>query len=77
MVKIYNIDIEDNGAGFLVVINKRSENRLVISCERTLLAAWEKIVWLYEIESQEFTVGRRNIPVKEWIEMMKKLDYID
>lgn len=77
MTKNYNVSIEDNGATYLIVINKGSDQRLVVGYESSLGKAWERIKWLYEIESQEFTVGVKNIPVKEWLEGMKKAGYLD
>lgn len=77
MKKNYNVSIEDNGATYLIVVNKGSENRFVVGCENSLGKAWERIKWLYEIESQEFTVGKKNIPVTEWIDGMKKAGYLE
>lgn len=77
MKKNYNVSIEANGATYLIVINKGSDMRLVVGCESSLGKAWERIKWMYQIESQEFTVGKKNVPVTEWIEGMKKAGYID
>ena len=76
-VKNVNVDIEDNGAAFLVVINKGTEQRLVVNSFKTLGDAWRHIVWMYKIESQKFTVGNKKIPVTEWIAKMKDLGYLD
>ena len=77
MTKNMNVRIEDNGAAFLVVINNNSEQRFVISAHSTLGEAWRSICWLYQIESQEFTVGVKEIPVKEWVTGMKQAGYIE
>ena len=77
MTKNINVRIEDNGAAFLLVINNNSEQRFVISTHRTLSDAWNKICWLYQIESQDFTVGKKEIPVAEWIKGMKQAGYIE
>ena len=77
MTKNMNVRIEDNGAAFLLVINNNSEQRFVISTHRTLSEAWRKICWLYQIESQQFTVGKKEIPVTEWIKGMKQEGYIE
>lgn len=77
MKKNYNVSIEDNGASFLIVINKGTDDRFVIGAENSLGNAWKRIEWLYKIESQEFTVGMKEIPVTEWIGGMKKAGYLD
>ena len=77
MKKNYNVSIEDNGASFLVVINKGTDERFVVNAFSTLGGAWNHIIWLYRIESQEFTVGEKEVPVTEWIAGMKKAGYID
>lgn len=77
MKKDYNISVDDNGAAFLLVINKGTDQRFVIDAFNTLGKAWEKIKFLYRIESQEFTVGKKNIPVAQWVEGMEKAGYID
>lgn len=77
MKKVYNVNIEDNGAGYLVVIGKGTEQRFVIGAFSTLGRAWEHIEFLYKIESQEFTVGDKMIPVSEWVDGMKKVGFLD
>lgn len=77
MEKTYNVSIDDNGAAFLVVINKNTSNRLVVAAFSTLGQAWAHIEWMYRIEQQEFTVGNKEIPVIDWIAGMKKAGYID
>lgn len=77
MKKNYNVSIDDNGAGFLVVINKGTSERFVVCSFNTLSEAWKHIEFMYRIESQEFTVGKKEIPVTEWIEGMKKAGYLD
>ena len=77
MKKNYNISIDDNGAGFLVVINNGTSERFVVGAFYTLGEAWKHIEWMYRIESQDFTVGVKKIPVKEWVEGMKQAGYIE
>lgn len=77
MKKNYNVSIEDNGAGFLVVINKGTSERFVVASFLTLAGAWNHIKWMYQIESQEFTVGKKEIPVTEWVDGMEKAGYLD
>ena len=77
MNKNINVRIEDNGSAFLLVISNRSEQRFVIGAFNTLGEAWKHIEWLYQIESQEFTVGYKEIPVKEWVTGMKQTGYIE
>ena len=75
--KSYNVSVDDNGAGFLIVINKGTSERFVVGAFNTLGEAWKHIEWMYQIESQKFTVGRKGIPVTEWINGMKKAGYLD
>ena len=77
MTKNINVRIEDNGAVFLLVINNKSEQRFVMSAHHSLGDAWRQICWLYQIESQDFTVGKKEIPVTEWIKGMKQAGYIE
>ena len=77
MKKNYNISIDDNGASFLVVINNYTSERFVVGAFNTLGEAWKHIEWMYQIESQEFTVGKKGISVVEWIDGMKKAGYLD
>lgn len=77
MKKNINISIDDNGAAFLLVMSNDSEQRFVISAHETLGDAWRKIYWLYKIESQDFTVGKKEIPVTEWTKKMKQAGYIE
>lgn len=77
MKKNYNVSINDNGAGFLVVINNGTPERFVVGAFNTLEKTWKHIEWMYKIESQEFTVGKKGIPATEWINGMKKAGYLD
>lgn len=72
MKKNINISIEDNGSAFLLVMTNNSEQRFVMSAYQSLGDAW-----LYQIESQEFTVSKKEIPVTEWINGMKQAGYIE
>lgn len=77
MKKNYNISIDDNGAAFLIIINKYTGQRFVVGAFNTLGEAWRHIEWMYRIESQEFTVGKEQILVTEWIRRMKKAGYLE
>ena len=77
MKKNYNVSIEDNCAGFLIVIGSGTEDRLVVKAFSALGEAWRHIMWMYQIESQEFTVGKKEVPVTEWINGMKQAGYLD
>lgn len=77
MKKNINISVDDNGSAFLLVMNNNSEQRFVMSAHKTLGDAWRQICWLYQIESQEFTVGKKEIPVTEWIKGMEQAGYLD
>lgn len=77
MKKNYNVQIEDNGAGFLIVIERGTDRRLVVASFSTLGGAWQHIEWMYKIETQEFTVGTKHTPVKTWIEGMKMAGYLE
>lgn len=77
MKKNYNVSIDDNGTAFLVVINNGTSERLVVAAFRTLAEAWARIEWMYRIEQQEFTVGKKDIPVIEWIDGMRKAGYLE
>lgn len=77
MNKNINVRIDDNGSAFLLVISNGSEQRFVISAHNTIGDAWRAIKWLYQIETQEFTVGNKEVPVKEWIKGMVQAGYIE
>lgn len=77
MKKNCNVDIEYNGAAFLLVINNDTLDRLVVAKYKTLTKTRARIVWMYRIDHQEFTVGKKGIPVIEWIAEMKRMGYIE
>ena len=77
MKKEYNVRVEENGSAYLLVLNKGTEQRLVIGAFVSLGQAWEQIELMYRIETQEFTVGEKKIPVTDWVEGMKKAGYLD
>lgn len=73
-----NVRIEDNGGGFLIVVRCEALNmRLVVAAFQTLDDALRHIAWVYQTESQSFTVGKKEVPVKDWIAGMKMCGYID
>lgn len=76
-MKHYNVSIEDNGASFLIVINKGTEQRFVVASFSTLSEAWKHIEWMYRIECQLFTVGKKQVLVTEWISGMHKAGYLE
>ena len=67
-----NIDIYDNGAGFMVTVNG-----MIVEGFSTLGAAWNHIAWMHKVASQEFTVGKKNVPVKDWIEHMVAIGFME
>ena len=73
----YNVRIEDNGAAYLIVVNKGTNNRFVVCSKSSLGVAWKHIEWMYKIETQSFTVGKKQVPVTDWIEGMKKAGYLE
>lgn len=79
MKKNHCISVEYNGSVFFVVLNAGSEERLVLAYFNTLSGAWNNIRKMYEIENQEFFVGKvgSTLRVSTWVEMMKKAGYID
>lgn len=77
MKKNINVSIDDNGSAFLLVMSNDSEQRFVISSHKSLADAWRQICWIYQIESQDFTVGKKEIPVTEWIKGMKQAGYVE
>lgn len=76
-MKNYNVTVEDNGAAFEVVINAGTEQRFVIATFSTLGGAWAHIVWMYTIEQQLFTVGKKRVIVTQWITGMRQAGYIE
>lgn len=66
-VKVY-----DNGAAFCVMVNGT-----IVDAFNTLAGAWNRIAWMYRISSQEFVVGEKEIPAKEWVEGGIKMGFLD
>jgi hypothetical protein len=67
-----NVRITDNGSAYMI-----SVNGLIVTYKSTLGDAWRHIVWMHQVASQEFTVGENQLPVKEWIEHMKAVGFIE
>lgn len=67
-----NVRIHDNGSAFCIMVNG-----LIVEAKNSLGDAWRHIQWMYEIASQDFTVGEKKIPVRQWLEGMMKAGYID
>lgn len=69
---IPNVTIHDNGACFMIQVNG-----LQVKACSSLGEAWKHIVWMHRVASQQFTVGKEEIPVTDWIDRMKKAGYLD
>ena len=67
-----NVNIKDNGSAYMITVNG-----LTVTYKNSLGDAWRHIKWMYEVESQEFTVGKNKVPVTEWIECMTTVGFID
>lgn len=67
-----NVTIYDNGAAFCICVNG-----LIATTKNSLGGAWNHIKWMYEVASQEFTVGKDKTPVKEWIRKMMEIGYLE
>jgi len=67
-----NVRITDNGAAFLV-----TANGLITSAHNSLGGAWRHIQWMYEVASQDFTVGEKAVPVRDWLVGMMKAGYLE
>lgn len=64
--------VYDNGAGFCVTVNG-----LIVDCFSTLAGAWSRIAWMYRVTSQDFVVGKNEIPAKEWLEGAIGMGFVD
>lgn len=67
-----NVTIYDNGAGFAVMVNG-----LIVAHFNTLGGAWEHIKWMYQVASQQFTVGKNELLVTEWLDHMYAVGFLD
>ena len=67
-----NVSIYDNGATYCITVDG-----FIVHTENTLGGAWRHIQWMYEIASQEFTVGKKRTPIKEWLTYMMEQGYMD
>ena len=67
-----NVRIHDDGAAFCIMVNG-----LIVYAAYSLDDAWRHIQWMYEVASQNFTVGEKQIPVCVWLEGMMKAGYLD
>ena len=72
MKDLQNVTIYDNGACFMIQVNG-----LQVKACSSLGEAWKHIVWMYRVASQRFTVGKKEIPVTDWIDGMTKAGYLD
>lgn len=66
-----NVRVHDNGAAYMVTVDG-----LIVSAHNSLGAAWERIAWMYAVASQEFTVGAKEVPAKEWREAGIRSGYL-
>ena len=66
-VKVY-----DNGAAFCVTVNG-----IIVDAFNSLAGAWNRIAWMYRVAQQEFVVGDKEVPVKEWVEGAIKMGFLD
>ena len=67
-----NVTIYDNGAAYMVCVDG-----MIVHAARSLGDAWRHIQWMYEIASQEFTVGEKKVHVKDWLKGMMLAGYMD
>lgn len=67
-----NVEIQDNGSAFIIVVNG-----LITSHHSSLGDAWRHVQWMYRVASQKFTVGKKEIPVTEWLEHMVAIGYLE
>ena len=67
-----NIEIYNNGVAFRITVNG-----LIVESFNTLEAAWNHIAWMHKVATQEFTVGKNKVPVKEWIDYMVTIGLMD
>lgn len=67
-----NITVYDNGAAYMVEVDG-----LIVKACSSLGDAWRHIQWMYEVASQEFTVGQKRVPVRQWLVGMMKAGYLD
>ena len=67
-----NVNIHDSGCAYMITVNG-----LIVHHTNCLGDAWRHIEWMYAVASQEFTVGKNEVPVKEWLEHMKRLGFMD
>ena len=72
MNKKMNVKIYDNGAAYMIMVNG-----LIATYENSLGGAWRHIQWMYEIAQQDFTVGDKQTPVKDWLAGMMRAGYLD
>ena len=67
-----NVTIYDNGAAYMVMVEG-----FIVHSSNSLGNAWRHIQWMYEIASQNFTVGPKKVPVRDWLDGMMKASYLD
>ena len=70
--KMQNVRVHDNGAAFIVMVDG-----LMVSAHNSLGGAWRHIQWMYEVASQQFTVGKSETPVRIWLTQMMKQGYLE
>lgn len=68
----HNVEIYDNGAAFMVMVDG-----LIVKACNSLGGAWRHIEWMHVVASQNFTVGKKKVPVKEWLDHMYAIGFMD
>lgn len=64
-----NVNIRDNGSAYLIEVDG-----LTVHATNSLGDAWRRIVWMYYVAQQQFTVGKKNpIPAKEWVKHIEEI----
>jgi len=72
MEKKLNYTFYDNGAGFWVEV----EHHPVVMFS-SLGKAWEHIRMLVNAGYGDFTVGKHEVPAKDWVDNMERLGFLD
>ena len=67
-----NVRIHDNGAAYMITVNG-----LIVHHTNSLGGAWKHIEWMFAVASQEFTVGDKELPVREWLDHKHAIGFLD
>lgn len=52
-------------------------NGIIVNGFSTLGAAWNHIAWMYKVATQNFTVGKKEIPVEDWLSHMIAVGFLE